>query len=71
MNRLIDLETIPGAARKLPTVGIRQIRAAIDQGELPVYDVGGWPRVDLDEVRSWIRSRRRAAIAASNDSGAA
>jgi excisionase family DNA binding protein len=53
----LELLTRPQAARHAG-VGLRQIRRACASGELPVYQIGGWPRVRWPEVRAWIESRR-------------
>ena len=50
--------TIPKAARR-SGLGLRQFRRAIETGELPVYDVGGWPRLRWDEVERWLDGKRR------------
>jgi excisionase family DNA binding protein len=39
-------------------LGRRQLRAAIDNGELTAFAVGGWLRVRWVDVQSWIESRR-------------
>ena len=51
--------TRPNAAKRAG-IGLRQIRRAIEAGELPVYDVGGWPRLRWSEVVAWIEDQRRA-----------
>ena len=56
--RPIHLLTKPEAAR-LTGVSIRQIRAACDQGEIPEFLIGGWPRVAWGDVVSWVESKRR------------
>ena len=55
----VELFSIPEAARR-SGLGLRQLKRGIDSGQLPVYDVGGWPRVRWREVLTWIESRRRA-----------
>jgi excisionase family DNA binding protein len=54
------LNTVPRAAA-LRGIGIRQLRAAIATGEVRAYQIGGWPRVRLADVDSWIESKRVAA----------
>jgi hypothetical protein len=53
--------TIPEAARR-SGLGPRQLRRAIKGDDLPVYDVGGWPRLRWLEVVEWIESRRRRKL---------
>jgi excisionase family DNA binding protein len=55
----VDLVTVPEAQRRTG-LGRRQFRRAIESGELPVYDVGGWRRVRWSDVLAWIESTRRA-----------
>ncbi len=50
--------TIPEAARR-GGFGGRQLRRAIDRGELRVFDIGGWPRVRWSDVVAWVESKRR------------
>lgn len=50
-----EFVTIPEAARRLG-LGRRQIQRAIDGGRVEEFRVGGWPRVRLDDVRSWVLS---------------
>jgi excisionase family DNA binding protein len=50
--------TIPEAARRAG-IGRRQLRRAVARGELPVFDLGGWPRVRWSDVERWFASRRR------------
>lgn len=53
----IQFVTIPEAQRRL---GVRRpLRQAIDRGELPVFDVGGWPRLSWRDVLAWIESTKR------------
>jgi len=40
-------------------IGIRQLRCAIASGELPVFDIGGWPRVCWNDVLDFIEAHRR------------
>jgi len=61
-THLDDLTTMPRAARAR-NLGVRQIRRAVRAGELPVYSIGGWPRVRLADVDEWIESRRRGGEA--------
>lgn len=60
--RTPELATLPRVARELH-VGVRQLRRAVRAGELPVYDVGGWPRVDRADVVRWLAGRRRPGAA--------
>ena len=53
-----ELCTIPEAARRAG-VGLRQIRRAIDSGEIEVYEVGGWPRCRWRDVLCFIEAHRR------------
>ena len=53
-----ELCTVPEAARRAG-VGLRQIRRAIDSGEIEVYEVGGWPRLRYRSVQEFIERRRR------------
>ena len=57
--------TIPKAARR-SGLGLRQFRRAIKAGELPAYDVGGWPRLRWLEVVEWIESQRRGSSTSDN-----
>lgn len=67
MTDLPRLQTVPSVARQLG-VGIRQLRAAIDRGELHPIDVGAWPRLDVAEVRRWLLSLERDRLCeAAND----
>jgi hypothetical protein len=52
------LVTIPEAARR-SGLGLRQFRRAVLNGELPVFDIGDWPRVRWNDVVAWIESNRR------------
>ena len=61
----VELLSVPEAARRVG-VGLRQLKRGIDSGQLPVYDVGGWPRVRWREVLTWIETRRRAELAAED-----
>ena len=59
MNRTEnELVTLPQAQRRTG-LGRRQFRRAIEDGELPVYDVGGWPRLRWSEVLRFIEAHRR------------
>jgi excisionase family DNA binding protein len=70
-----EFVTIPEAARR-SGLGLRQFRRAIATGDLPVYDVGGWPRVRWREVLEWIDASRRVdggrpvGVRAPRDGGA-
>ena len=61
MNRVDEFVTTPEAQRRTG-IGLRQFRRAIESGELPVYDVGGWPRLRWDEVRQWLDGKRRRVV---------
>jgi excisionase family DNA binding protein len=50
--------TIPEAARRAG-IGLRQLRRAVERGELAVFDIGGWPRLRLDDLQDWFTSQRR------------
>ena len=52
-----ELLTVPSAARRAG-IGIHQLRGAIREGALPVYEVGSWPRVRWREVVRWIDAQR-------------
>lgn len=52
-----ELLSVPQAARRAG-VGVRQLRQAAKRGELPVYQVGAWPRVRWAEVIRWICAQR-------------
>ena len=64
--------TMPRAARETG-IGLRQFRRAVKTGDLPVYDVGGWPRLKWEEIAAWLDRRRRRATRgdAGSDAGAA
>ncbi len=53
-----QLMTIPEAARR-SGLGLRQFRRAIESGELPVFDVGDWPRVRWSDVLAWVEGTKR------------
>ena len=53
-----ELTTIPRASRRLG-VGVRQLRRAIDDGQLTLYRIGGWPRLRWSEILAWIESTKR------------
>jgi len=46
-------------------IGERQIRRAIADGELAVYQIGGWPRLKPSDVDRWIETRRRGGPGAA------
>ncbi len=50
--------TVPEASRR-SGLGLPQFRRAIKEGQLSVYDIGGWPRVRWDDVEVWMESQRR------------
>jgi excisionase family DNA binding protein len=50
--------TVPEAARRAG-IGLRQVRRAVAQGDLPVFDLGGWPRVRWSDVELWFASPKR------------
>jgi len=52
-----ELLTLPRAARRVG-VGVRQLRRAVRSGELPVYQVGAWPRVRRSDLFRWVSSQR-------------
>jgi len=52
-----ELLTVPRAARRVG-VGVRQLRQAIQRGELCVFRVGAWPRVRWVDVIDWICAQR-------------
>jgi len=53
-----NLVTLPTAARRIG-VGERQLRRALSRGELPFYQIGGWPRLRWLDVLSWVERQRR------------
>jgi excisionase family DNA binding protein len=53
----IELVSIPEAARRLG-IGLRQMKRAVRCGELPVFAIGGWPRLRWRDVLAWISTRR-------------
>ena len=55
-----EFVTVPEAVRR-SGLGLRQFRRAIRWGELPAYDVGGWPRLRWSEVLAFVESKRRTA----------
>ena len=57
-NETPEFLTKRAAARRLG-VGLRQIQRAIREGNLSLYDIGGWPRVRWSDVLAWIESTRR------------
>jgi hypothetical protein len=54
---LPELLSLPAAARKAG-VGVRHLRHAIRDGDLPRYRVGAWPRVKWCDVLRWIDAQR-------------
>jgi excisionase family DNA binding protein len=54
--------TLRHASRRLG-IGQRQLERARDRGELPVYVIGGWSRVNVDEVRAWLERCRHPTAA--------
>ena len=62
MDRMASTEfvTMPEAQRRTG-LGLRQLRRAVTDSTLAVYDVGGWPRLRWREVLAWIESTRRPA----------
>ena len=61
--------TMPRAARETG-IGLRQFRRAVEAGDLPVYDVGGWPRLKWEEITAWLDRRRRDGTVARERTGA-
>lgn len=53
--------TLRGAARALG-VGERQLRRAVEAGELATYPIGAWPRLRVAEVFAWANSKQRRAL---------
>jgi hypothetical protein len=53
-----ELITRPEAYRR--TQCRRALARAIEAGEIPLYDLGGWPRLRWSDVLSFIESTRRA-----------
>ena len=66
--RDIELCTVPEAARR-SGLGLRQIRRAIEAGEVSVYQIGSWPRLRWREVVAFIDAcrRRRSADAGERE----
>ena len=54
-----ELCTIPEAARR-SGLGLRQLRKAVQAGEVSVYQIGSWPRVRWRDVLAWIDRHRRS-----------
>ncbi len=52
------LVTLARAARRAG-LGRRQLLRACAAGELPVFDLGGWPRVRWVDVVVWITRHER------------
>lgn len=55
-----QLTTMPRAA-KARRIGVKQLRKAARAGELPIYPIGSWQRVKLDDVDRWLESKRVGA----------
>ncbi len=51
------LLTLPGARRE-SGLSLRQIRRGSADGELPVYQIGGWARVRWGDLLDWIERKR-------------
>ena len=58
----VELLTLPGAARRAG-IGVRHVRRAVADGDLPIYRVGSWPRVRWCEVVRWIDGLQASATA--------
>ena len=56
-ERLGQLCTVPEAARR-SGLGLRQLRRAIETGEITTFQIGGWPRLRWAEVEKWLESHR-------------
>ena len=52
-----QLITIPEVTRR--GVPPRPFRRAVRDGEIEVFDLGGWPRVRWPDVLAWIDKHRR------------
>ena len=52
-----ELMSKPAAARRAG-VGCRQLDRAVKVGSVPVFQIGGWPRVRWRDVLRWIESQR-------------
>lgn len=59
-TRALEFVTLGEVARRTK-IGTRQLRRAIAKGDLPVFDVGAWPRVRWDHVLAWLEGQRRNA----------
>ena len=57
--REAELCTVPEASRRTG-LGLRQLRRAIQAGEVSVYQIGSWPRVRWRDVVAWIERSRLA-----------
>lgn len=53
----LELVTRREAARRCG-LGLRQIKAAVENGELPLYRIGGWPRLRWNDVLAWLENHR-------------
>jgi hypothetical protein len=53
------IETLPALSRE-SGVSTRQIRAAIERGELDAFRLGAWWRVRPPDFWTWLESRRRS-----------
>jgi hypothetical protein len=60
-----EMLTLPEVRRRTK-LGVRQLRRAIDEGALPVFDIGSWPRVRWGDVLRWLERQRRPVQAAGN-----
>ena len=54
LNRLVTVRQ----AAVLRGVYVRRLWAAIRDGSLPAYQIGGWLRVRLADVDEWIETMR-------------
>ncbi len=52
-----ELMTLPRAAIRAG-VGVKALRKAVKQAELPTFQIGTWPRVRWAEVLRWIDRQR-------------
>jgi len=64
-TELARLVTVRQASRLLG-IGQRQLRRAIAEDELKVFDIGAWPRLRWSEVLAWVEAKRRPPLATTS-----
>ena len=66
IDTIPEFLTRPAAARQAG-IGLRPLRKATESGEVPLYQIGTWPRVRWREVLDWIERQRTNQVVATSD----